>query len=66
MSDSSLGLIVRFDRLISQIIQDHPDRAIELLLCELSNCSDRESFIAALISQLVIAKVRIQFDRGAI
>jgi hypothetical protein len=52
--------IVFFDKVIRQIVETNIDRAVELLLREFKYCNDRESFVAALIAQLVMNQVRNQ------
>lgn len=57
--------IVFFDGVIRQIVETNVDRAVELLIGEYEYCNDRESFVAALIAQLVMNEVSNNRGRHA-
>lgn len=65
MSNSSLELIVHFDRMIGRIVNDHPDRAVELLLREYQLSHSRDAFVAALIARCALQEAQKQLAANA-
>lgn len=57
MSDTSQQ-IVYFDSVIRRIVENHPERAVTLLMQEYTLAGDRDSFVAALVGHLVLTTYR--------
>jgi hypothetical protein len=60
MSNSDLENICRIDKVISQILSDHPHKSVELLMQEwrFTNQECKDAFVAALIGKLCVMNAR--------
>ena len=60
MSNSDLENICRIDGIVSEILADHPHRAVDLIFQEwrFINPEGRDAFVAALIGKICVMNAR--------